>query len=350
MSGTDDYDPERQRRRAMRDLFERMEENTQKASRGLRQLADAAGLPKISPVKKRLLEASIAIRQEAPDEITYQHTVLCQTALPVRQPPEGVRVWEREQGRAALRLEAGAARDPKTRKFVELGLPFGPKARLVLMHLNSEAIRTQSANIEVENTLTAFVRRLLKGHDPNGREIRAFKNQLSNLSAATVRLAIESGDRATQVNTQIVGAFDLWFPKNERQRVLWPSTVQLSTDYFQSLLGHAVPLDERAIASLAHSALALDVYCWLAQRLHRIPEGKAQFIPWTSLSEQFGQGYQEIRFFRRKFDAILRQVKSAYPVAKFDADTKGMTLWTSPPPLAKRLMAIPPLTIDHKAR
>lgn len=218
------------------------------------------------------------------------------------------------------------------------------------MHLNSEAIRTQSSVIEVENTLTAFVRRLLKGHDPNGREIRAFKDQLSSLAATTVRLAVESGERATQVNTQIVGAFDLWFPKDERQRVLWPSTVQLSTDYFQSLLGHAVPLDERAIASLAHSALALDVYCWLAQRLHRVPEGKAQFISWVSLSEQFGQGYQEIRFFRRKFLTTLRQVKSAYPSARFDADARGMTLWTSPPPLTKRLVAIALPIIDHQAR
>ena len=61
----------------------------------------------------------------------------------------------------------------------------------------------------------------------------------------------------------------------------------MSLDYFESLTRHAVPLDERAIAALAHSAMALDVYCWLAQRLHRIPEGKPQFVPWAALFEQF---------------------------------------------------------------
>lgn len=349
MSGTDEYgyDPDRKRRRAMRDLFDRMEETVQASSQGPRQLGAAAGLPTITPVKKRLIAASCAIRQDAPEEITYQHTVLCQTALPVRRPPESVRVWEREQGRAALSLEAGRARDPKTQKFVDLPLPFGPKARLILMHLNSAAIKAQSPIIEVSTSVTAFVSRI-QGRAPTGPEIRAFKNQLSALSAATIRLAVTSGERATQINTQIVGAFDLWFPKDANQRVLWPSTVQLSTDYFNSLVNQAVPLDERAIASLAHSALALDVYAWMAQRLHRMPSTKPQLVPWTALYEQFGQGYQALRFFRRDFLKTLSQVKTAYPTARFDADGRGMTLWQSPPPVAKLLVPVSPRTIEHE--
>ena len=147
-----------------------------------------------------------------------------------------------------------------------------------------------------------------------------------------------------QVNTQIVGAFDLWFPKDTRQRVLWPSTVRLSTDYFNSLLSHAVPLDERAIAALSQSALALDVYCWLAQRLHRVPGLKPQFIHWPALYEQFGQGYTRLRAFRSFFAKTLHQVRLAYPAAKFDADAKGMYLWNSPPPVKKRLVALAPQT------
>ena len=89
----------------------------------------------------------------------------------------------------------------------------------------------------------------------------------------------------------MITAFDLWFPKDERQRVLWPSTIRLSHEYFESLQEHAVPLDERALAALAHSAMALDVYSWLAQRLYRVDPNKPQFIPWTALKAQFGFGY-----------------------------------------------------------
>ena len=72
--------------------------------------------------------------------------------------------------------------------------------------------------------------------------------------------------------------------------MLWPSVVRLSQEYFESLASHAVPLDERAIAALANSPVALDVYAWLAQRLHRIPKNKLQQVSWPALYEQFGQG------------------------------------------------------------
>jgi hypothetical protein len=68
-----------------------------------------------------------------------------------------------------------------------------------------------------------------------------------------------------------------------------------------SLQRHAVPLDPRAIATLAGSALALDVYVWLAQRLHRIDRGKPQTVTWESLKAQFGPDYDRARKFREKF-------------------------------------------------
>jgi hypothetical protein len=40
-------------------------------------------------------------------------------------------------------------------------MPHGPKPRLVLYHLNAEALRTQSPAIELEDSLTAFVKRTL---------------------------------------------------------------------------------------------------------------------------------------------------------------------------------------------
>jgi Plasmid encoded RepA protein len=122
--------------------------------------------------------------------------------------------------------------------------------------------------------MTAFVRAL--GVDTNGRNLRTLKDQLGRLAAATIRLAVVEDGRAMQINGQVIGAFDLWFPPDADQRVLWPTTVRLSADYFASLAQHAVPLDSRAVAALAPSAMALDVYTWLAPRLHRMPKDKPQ--------------------------------------------------------------------------
>ena len=284
----------------------------------------------------RLVETSSDIATNPDQQITYQHTVLCQTGMPYRNQGKNVRLWERRNGRIYLRIEAGSALHPIDQQFVSLPLPFGPKARLILIHLNGEALRTGSSTIEVEDSMTAFVKRLLR-RDPNGREIDSFKDQLGALSAALIRLATIDGQRTVQVDTKIVSAFDLWAPARPQQRVLWPSTIQLGAEYFESLSRHAIPLDERAVAGLAHSSMGLDMYAWLAQRLHRVPRGRPQFIPWTALQEQFGYDYSRIRKFREVFLRTLTVVHGQYRAARIEADQRGLVIRNSPPPVPVRV-------------
>jgi hypothetical protein len=292
-------------------------------------------LPKMQTlIQDRIVEtAGLLAESDEKQPITFQHSILCQTSLPYRDPGPDVRRWKRQQGAAVLEVEAGRAMHPEKGDFVDLALPFGPKPRLVLAHLNAEALRANSPEIEIENSLTAFVKRLK--FDPKGRNMRTIKDQLARLSAATVRFGMVRDGGAITVNSQIVTAFDLWFPKDDRQRVLWPSTVRLSLDYFESLKAHAVPLDERALAALSHSAMALDLYAWLAQRLHRIPKPHRQFIPWPAVKDQFGADYTRLRKFREVFMQALRQVCAVYPAAKIDVNRNGLFLCTSPPPVVK---------------
>src|SRR3954471_20448707 len=94
----------------------------------------------LTPVSRRRIESSAEMLEAPAERIAYQHTVLCQTALPYRDPGDGVREWERQQGATSLRIEAGVARDPSTRRFVKLGLPYGSRPRLILACLNREAL------------------------------------------------------------------------------------------------------------------------------------------------------------------------------------------------------------------
>jgi hypothetical protein len=277
---------------------------------------------------------------DADSEILYQHTVLCQTCLPYRDPGDETRLWARRNGYVKLEVQAGRAYDGRVDDFVDVGLPFGPKPRLVLYHLNAEALRTQSPVLELEDSLTAFVKRTL-GLDAGGRNIKTVKEQLARLSASDFRIGTSKEDRSMTLKGTIVEGFELWTPRDAKQRVLWPSTVQFSTRYFDSLMKHAVPLNETAIARLSHSAMALDVYTWLAQRLHRIDESKTGVgVPWTALHEQFGHGYERLRDFRRVFHRTLRQVKAVYPEAKFDLSMRGITLNHSRSPVGKRLLSM----------
>ena len=85
-------------------------------------------------------------RAAAMGELLFQHTVLCQTCLPYRDPGDDVRTWERRNGRVHLKVLAGEALHPVLREFVQVGLPFGPKPRLLLAHLNAEAMGVVSPN------------------------------------------------------------------------------------------------------------------------------------------------------------------------------------------------------------
>ena len=283
--------------------------------------------------EKRLLDAAEATTRD-PKAGAFQHSVLAQTGLPYRNPGDDVREWERSNGQASLEIVAGKALHPELCRFVPLGLPYGPKPRLILAHLNGEALRQQSPEVEVERSLTAFVKRLKL--DAGGRTINTIKDQLARLAACSMRLGVVRDGRAITVNSQIVHSFDLWFPKEGGQRVLWPSTVCLSREYFDSLAKHAVPLHDQALMALSGSAMALDVYAWLAQRLHRIEWGQRVFVPWAALKAQFGWHYGRMDNFKAEFRQTLRLVHSQYRAADISLDGHGMILRRSPPPVKGR--------------
>jgi hypothetical protein len=126
----------------------------------------------LSRVQTRLLEPC----PEHDNEICFQHSVLCQIGLPYRDPGDDVQKWEREQGAASLLIKAGEARNLTTREWVRVGLPWGAKPRLILAHLNAEALRSDSPEIAI-STLSAL-ESVPWGMDSNSRELCAFSYRL----------------------------------------------------------------------------------------------------------------------------------------------------------------------------
>lgn len=130
--------------------------------------------------------------------------------------------------------------------------------------------------------------------------------------------------------------FDAWVSNRDtHQRALWPGVMVLSEDYYGSLIESAVPLDNRALMALKGSALALDVYAWLAHRLHRIG-ARGVTLHWKALREQFAQEYagkDPDKDFKKKFLPALKKVLAVYPEAKVKPVTGGLLLVSSPPPI-----------------
>ncbi len=288
----------------------------------------------------RLLDLPEPPTAPPPSELLYQHATLAQTSLPYRNPGDHVREWERSNGGAYLKLVAGEILHPRERRPKLVGLPYGPKPRLILAHLNGEALRTGSREIEIARSLTAFVKRI--GLYQNGETITTVKQQLVRLSAASVRLGMFTVDenrvtRSEMLKVELVEYFDLWATEtDERGRVPWQETIRLGSTYFESLQEHSVPLHPYALGALSTSAMALDVYTWLAQRLHRVAPGRPQPIAWARLKEQFGWHYERMVDFRRDFRATLRMVLDQYQTARLDLDEHGVALHYSPTPVPYR--------------
>jgi hypothetical protein len=186
-------------------------------------------------------------------------------------------------------------------------LPYGPKATLIQIHLDTQAKLLDKPMIELEGSMTSFIKQL-QGRSPNGPELRKFKDQAAAIAGALFRFAAVRNERTFQIDAKIVSGFELWYPRHERQCVLFPSFLRLSDEYFSTLREHAVPLDHRAVAAMQHNALMLDIYKWLAQRLCRVPANRPAFIVWPLVQAQFGQGYTRIRAFRSVFIKALKTV------------------------------------------
>lgn len=285
-----------------------------------------------------LLDAASTIGSEPPSgsEIAYLHAILCQVGLP-RGPKAvaGLQVFERMCGGAALRVTAGALWDGQ--QLVQQPIPYGANPRLVLAWLNTQAVRSRSPIIPVGDSAAEFLRML--GKESTGGKngsLTSFKKQIQALAACHMTLGFNAAGRAYTYNGQPVKQFEAWIqPRDEHQRPLWPGVVTFSDDYYKSLIEHAVPQDVRAMYALKGSALAMDIYAMLAERLHRI-SGRPITLHWKSLREQFGQEYIGIeadKDFKKAFLPALKKVLAVYPKAKVEQVTGGLLLFPSPPPI-----------------
>ena len=294
--------------------------------------------PTRESIAPTLLDAAARIGTDAPSgsDIAYLHAILCQVGLP-RGPKavEGLTVFERMCGGAALRVTAGALWNGE--KLIQQPIPYGANPRLVLAWLNTQAVRTRSPVIPVGESAAEFLRML--GKESTGGKngtLTSFKRQIQALAACHITLGFNAGGRAYTYNGQPVKQFEAWIqPKDSQQRPLWPGLVTFSDDYYNSLIDHAVPQDVRAMYALKGSALAMDIYSMLAERLHRIA-GRPVTLHWKVLREQFGQEYRGIdpdKDFKAAFIPALKKVLAVYPKAKVERVTGGLLLFPSPPPI-----------------
>jgi hypothetical protein len=308
--------------------FKYSEARTERASAPMSPVAAPSVLPNVAatPVDR-------AVTRAAAEGISFQYVPLIQCSFP-HADPKGASTFTRKNG--WLELTLGTTR-------AEAGLPYGVPARLLTIYCTSEAVRTQSPEIYLGDSVHNFLRRLDVPITRGARgSLSVYANQLLRLIHSTVSIDENIRDGAGRSGLHIrqalfVDEAQLWWDDRDGTRagqraVSNGSSLTLSTVLFHSILERSAPLATEAIKQLRKSPMDLDVYAWLVHRLFHL--SKPSLVSWPQLSGQFGHNYELPRKFRQFFLDSLKRVSVVYPEAKLKISDAGVLLLPSRPHLA----------------
>jgi hypothetical protein len=289
---------------------------------------------------RKRLERRIEVAHEmmsalpAADDLSFLHSGLCQVALPHSRPSDNSAIWHRQSGRFSFMVQPGAIDTNGTPGYV--GVPYGPKARLIMIHLQTEGLKSRTVNLGA--SFSAFMRSLGLAVTGGARgTIGAVREQALRIAQCRFTMqwdeANSAGDgRAIIANTSIVDGLELWRSGGQQ----WTETVELSERFHAHLQDHAVPLDKRGIAHLSANSLGLDLYALLAYRLPRLE--RDVHLRWGALQGQIGSAERTTNTLAQRIREVMPDVLVAYPHAQIDVTSHGLLLKPSKPAVPKTMV------------
>lgn len=287
-----------------------------------------------SDIDRRVVEAAAAYLASDDVEIGFLYSGWAQAALPHKRLPDDA-PWQITTDRVTLIVQPGLRAVPGGEP-TSVGVPYGSRARLILLYLQSEALRTNSRDIELGKSLHAWLRRL--GIPIGGKSMKDVRDQAERLSRCRMSFTIKHGNRTGLVNQNLLDT-SMFVEDDNAQGSLFIETATLSDMFFQQLKKHPVPIEENAVRQIANNSMALDLYCWLAYRLHALTE--ATPIGWRALHQQFGRGVKRLDHFKDQFKETLALATAVYPDAEVEVHERGVTLRPSRPPVAANSPRVP---------
>jgi hypothetical protein len=308
---------------------------------GVRQLVLVHGREKarsmVEPEQRTLVDIAAEVLSDDEGKIGITYTGFCLTGLPHKRLPDD-QAWDKIGHRVRLLVEPGRIVHGKGAAQM-IGVPYGSRARMILLYLQTQAIRTGSREVELGRSMRDWLGRM--GLSWGGETGKALREQAARIASCNLKFYWEGEKADGWVKGGFVRSGLRFHDRGEadhRQSDLWEDRVVLDEVFYDSLRQHPVPLRETALCELADRSVSLDLYIWLAYRLHTLKAPTP--VRWAALMQQFGAGYVRPRGFRENFIKALAPAVAAYPEARVEMNDEGLMLHPSRPPVAPKLVAL----------
>lgn len=284
-------------------------------------------------VDRRIVEAASSYMGAEDGEVGFLYSGWAQSGLPHKRLDDTAS-WQVRTDHVSLIVQPGL-RHTLTGDPIPVGVPYGSRARLICLFLQSEALRTRSREVELGQSLHAWLKKM--GISISGKSMAAVRDQAERISRCRMSFQIKQGNRTGLVNQNILDTA-MFVEDDSSQGSLFVERAKLSEMFFEQLQRHPVPVEEAAISAISNNSMAIDTYCWLAYRLHVLVEPTP--VSWKSLHGQFGNGIARLDKFRQLFKSTLDLALSVYPDAKVDVSARGLVLNPSRPPVSPKIVSL----------
>ncbi len=286
--------------------------------------------------ERHLVDAAAAVLAVEREEIGISYSGFALTSLPHKRIPDD-RVWEKVGHKLTLTVTPGRLPGPAG-KTLSVGVPYGAYARLIMLYLQTQTIKTGNRRVELGRSMRAFLERL--GLSIGGKTYERVWDQARRIAACNLVFSWQRSDgRADFLKDNFItsGAFNVdFFAQSPGQPRLWEDEVVLGEHFHKQLTEHPVPILEQALRQVINNSVAIDVYVWLAYRLHSLMQ--PTLVRWPALAGQFGSNYARSRDFKRGFKDPLRLALAVYPDARVEIREDGLVLHPSRPPILERAL------------
>jgi len=281
------------------------------------------------PVKQRLLvDIAAEVMADEEQRIGISYTGFCLTALPHKKLDDNA-PWEKRGHKVTLLVEPGRLRTAGQTKLY--GVPYGARARMILLYLQTQAVRTRNREVALGHSMRDWMERM--GLAIGGETAKALREQATRISACSLKFFWENDVADGFERGAIVRSGLRFHAEDLSQGSFWEDRVVIDETFYTALRDHPVPLLEAAIRQLRDRSMSLDIYVWMAWRCHQL--GRPTAISWTALHSQFGGGFKAVRQFKPRFVEALAAAAAAYPEARINVEEIGVIFHPARPPIAK---------------